>query len=106
MAYDFLYTVQDSIATITLNRPDVLNALTLEIYAQLRDLMEALRYDDSVKVVVITGEGKGFCSGGDVENIIGEVLKRDMRAHLEFTRMTGALVREHAPAGQADHQRD
>jgi enoyl-CoA hydratase/carnithine racemase len=90
--YDFLYNVQDSIATITLNRPEVLNALTLDIYAQLRDLMEALRYDDSVKVIVITGEGKGFCSGGDVEDIIGAVLKRDMRAHLEFCRMTGALV--------------
>ncbi len=92
MTYDFLYKIEDSIATITLNRPEVLNALTLEIYAQLRDLMEALRYDDSVKVIVITGEGKGFCSGGDVEDIIGEMLKRDMRAHLEFTRMTGALV--------------
>lgn len=92
MPYDFLYHVHDHIATITLNRPEVLNALTLDIYAQLRDLMETLRYDESVKVVVITGEGKGFCSGGDVETIIGELLKRDTRAHLEFTRMTGALV--------------
>src|SRR5579864_5603985 len=92
VAYDFLYEVQDGIAHITLNRPQVLNALTLAIYAQLRDLMEQLRYDAAVKVVVLTGEGKGFCSGGDVEEIIGQYLARDMRDHLEFTRMTGALV--------------
>lgn len=92
MSYDFLYVVQEGIATITFNRPDVLNALTFKIYAQLRDLMEDLRYDDAVKVIVITGEGKGFCSGGDVDDIIGELFQRDMRGHLEFARMTGALV--------------
>jgi enoyl-CoA hydratase/carnithine racemase len=91
---DFNYEVQDSIATITLNRPEVMNALTLEIYAQLRDLFETLRYDDAVKAVVITGAGeRAFCSGGDVHKIIGAMLDRDMRAHLEFCRMTGALVR-------------
>ncbi|MGH2523682.1 MAG: enoyl-CoA hydratase family protein [Anaerolineales bacterium] len=92
-SFDFLYTVEDSIATITLNRPEVLNALTLEIYAQLRDLFEALRYDDAVKAVIVTGTGRAFCSGGDVHKIIGEVLERDMRGHLEFCRMTGHLVR-------------
>ncbi len=92
--YDFDYQVKDSIATITLNRPEVLNALTLEIYAQLRDLFEALRYDDEVKAVIITGAGeRAFCSGGDVHRIIGTVLDRDMRAHLEFCRMTGTVVR-------------
>jgi enoyl-CoA hydratase/carnithine racemase len=90
---DFDYTVSNSIATITLNRPEVLNALTLEIYAQLRDLFEDLRYDDQVRVVIITGAGRAFCSGGDVQTIIGEVLKRDMHGHLEFCRMTGHLVR-------------
>jgi enoyl-CoA hydratase/carnithine racemase len=90
--FDFGYSVEDRIATITFNRPDVLNALTLDIYAQVRDLLEDLRYDDDVKVLVITGEGRGFCSGGDVHEIIGALLERDMRAHLEFTRMTGALV--------------
>ena len=90
---DFLYSVENSIATITLNRPEVLNALTLEIYAQLRDLFEELRYDDGVKAVIITGAGRAFCSGGDVHKIIGEVLNRDMRGHLEFCRMTGHLVR-------------
>lgn len=90
---DFDYTVSNFIATITLNRPEVLNALTLEIYAQLRDLFAALRDDDKVKVVIITGAGRAFCSGGDVHTIIGEVLKRDMHGHLEFCRMTGHLVR-------------
>ena len=92
MDYDFLYEVSDGIATITLNRPEVMNALTFEIYAQLRDLFELLRYDDAVRVVIITGAGDSFCSGGDVHEIIGELLKRDMQGHLEFTRMTGALV--------------
>ena len=92
MDYDFLYEVSDGIATITLNRPEVMNALTFEIYAQLRDLFELLRYDDAVRVVIITGAGDSFCSGGDVHKIIGELLKRDMQGHLEFTRMTGAVV--------------
>ena len=92
MAYDFLYEVREGVATLTFNRPEVLNALTFAVYAQLRDLFEALREDDAVKVVVLTGAGEGFCSGGDVEEIIGELLKRDLKAHLEFTRMTGAVV--------------
>lgn len=93
MSHDFLYEVHDGVATVTLNRPDVLNALTFEVYAQLRDLFDGLRTDDRVRVVVLTGAGRGFCSGGDVHQIIGELLRRDMRAHLEFTRMTGAVVR-------------
>ena len=92
MGYDFGYEVADSIARITFDRPEVLNALTLDIYAQLRDLFEALRYDQAVKVVLLTGAGRGFCSGGDVHSIIGALLEQDTRAHLEFTRMTGALV--------------
>jgi enoyl-CoA hydratase/carnithine racemase len=92
MRYDFLYEVQNGIATLTLNRPEVMNALTFEIYAQLRDLFADLRTDDSVKVVVMTGAGDNFCSGGDVHAIIGELLKLDMKDHLLFTRMTGAVV--------------
>jgi enoyl-CoA hydratase/carnithine racemase len=92
MDYDFLYEVRDGIATLTLNRPEVMNALTFEIYTQLRDLFELLRYDDTVKVVVLTGAGDSFCSGGDVHKIIGELLKRDMKDRLLFTRMTGAVV--------------
>jgi enoyl-CoA hydratase/carnithine racemase len=93
MAYDFLYDVHDGIATITLNRPEVLNALTFEVYAQLERLFEDLRSDEAVHVVILTGAGDAFCSGGDVQAIIGELLRRDLRAHLDFTRMTGAVVR-------------
>lgn len=93
MGHDFLYRVSEGIATLTFNRPKVLNALTFEIYAQLRDLLESLRYEEAVKVLVLTGEGKGFCSGGDVHEIIGELFKRDVKGHLEFTRMTGEVVR-------------
>src|SRR5258708_6450337 len=92
MQYDFLYEVQGGIATVTFNRPEVLNALTFDVYAQLRDLFEGLRYDDSVKVVVLTGAGEGFCSGGDVQEIIGELLKRDLKGHSRLLRMTGAVV--------------
>jgi enoyl-CoA hydratase/carnithine racemase len=92
MSYDFLYDVHDGVATLTFNRPEVLNALTFEVYAQFRDLLEALRYDDAVKVLVLTGQGRGFCSGGDVHEIIGELFKRDVKGHLDFTRMTGAVV--------------
>jgi enoyl-CoA hydratase/carnithine racemase len=92
MDYDFRYQVEDGVATVTFDRPEVLNALTFEVYAQFRDLLEALRYDDAVRVLVLTGAGAGFCSGGDVHAIIGELLKRDMKGHLEFTRMTGAVV--------------
>ena len=90
--YEFDYSVAEGVATITLNRPNVLNALTLEIYAQLRDLFAALQSDETVKAVIITGTGRGFCSGGDVHKIIGVMLARDMHGHLEFCRMTGQLV--------------
>jgi len=93
MPYDFLFSVENRIATITLNRPEVLNALTLDSYAQLRDLFEELRYADDVKAVILTGAGRAFCSGGDVYKIIGEVLDRDMKGHLDFCRMTGHVVR-------------
>jgi enoyl-CoA hydratase/carnithine racemase len=92
MDYDFRYEVQDGVATVTFDRPELLNALTFEVYAQFRDLLEALRYDDAVKVLVLTGAGRSFCSGGDVHAIIGELLKRDVKGHLDFTRMTGAVV--------------
>lgn len=92
MNYDFLYEVNDGIATITLSRPEKLNAITFEIYAQLRDLFAQLRHDNSVNVVIVTGEGRAFCSGGDVHEIIGELVKMDVKGHLDFTRMTGAVV--------------
>jgi len=92
LSYDFLYEVSDGVATLTFNRPEVMNALTFEVYAQLRDLFEDLRIDSAVHTIVLTGAGDNFCSGGDVYEIIGELLKRDMKGHLEFTRMTGAVV--------------
>lgn len=81
------------VATITLNRPDRLNALTFEVYRELTDLFAALANEKDVRVVVITGAGRAFCSGGDVHDIIGELFNRDMEGLLEFTRMTCELVR-------------
>src|ERR1043165_3433146 len=92
LSYDFQYDVQDGVGTVTFDRPEVLNALTFEIYAQFRDLLEALRYDDAVKVLVLTGAGRGFCSGGDVHDIIGALLQRDPKGRLDLTRMPGAVV--------------
>src|SRR5579859_3023064 len=91
--FDFGFEAVNGVAVITLNRPETLNALTLEIYAQLRDLFADLAHEDGVKAVIITGAGRAFCSGGDVYKIIGQVMERDMREHLEFCRMTGHLVR-------------
>ncbi len=89
----FRYEVEDGVATITLDRPDRINALTFEVYAELRDTFVALHDEKEVRAVVLRGEGpRGFCSGGDVEDIIGALFSRDMRGLLEFTRMTGALV--------------
>jgi len=78
---------------ITLDRPDRLNSLTFEVYRELTDTFAALRGRSEVRVVVITGRGRGFCSGGDVEDIIGELFKRDMNGLLEFTRLTCELIR-------------
>ena len=88
----FDFTVEAGVGRLTLNRPDKLNALTFEVYSDLRDLLRELPLRDDVKVLVITGEGKGFCSGGDVHEIIGELLKMDAKDLLGFTRMTGAVV--------------
>lgn len=84
--------IDDGVATVTFARPDKLNALTFEVYADLRDLLTELPHREDVHVVVITGAGRGFCSGGDVHAIIGELLEMDTRGLLEFTRMTGAVV--------------
>lgn len=88
----FRFEIADGIGTLTFDRPDKLNALTFEVYADLRDLLTWLPRRDDVRVLVITGEGRGFCSGGDVHAIIGELLKSDRGRLLEFTRMTGAVV--------------
>ncbi|MEV0071918.1 enoyl-CoA hydratase family protein [Amycolatopsis sp. NPDC050768] len=89
----FEFTVDDGVATLTFNRPEKLNALTFDVYADLRDLVTELPHRGDVKVLVITGQGRGFCSGGDVEEIIGELQKMETAELLEFTRMTGAVVK-------------
>jgi enoyl-CoA hydratase/carnithine racemase len=91
-AKTFLYEERDRVATIKLNRPDRLNALTFEIYRELTDTFRALQSRTEVGSVIITGEGRGFCSGGDVKDIIGQLMGRDMAGLLDFTRMTCELV--------------
>src|SRR5919204_879855 len=81
-----------SVATITLNRPDRLNALTFEVYSQLRDAFRALDTESGVRAIIITGAGRAFCSGGDVEDIIGALLGRDLKALHDFTRLTCDLI--------------
>lgn len=89
----FLYAEEGGIGTITLNRPERLNALTFAIYAELGAFFRYLAQQDSCRVVIITGSGRAFCSGGDVEDIIGELFARDMKGLLDFTRLTVDLIR-------------
>lgn len=88
----FHYSVAAGIARVRFARPQTLGSLTFKVYRDLTDLMYQLRSDDAVKVVIIEGEGRGFCSGGDVHEIIGDLFKRDVKGLLEFTRMTGELI--------------
>jgi enoyl-CoA hydratase/carnithine racemase len=90
----FLYTVDPAtaVATITLNRPERLNALTFEVYTELRNTFRALDTEPGVRAIVITGTGRAFCAGGDVEDIIGALFSRDAAGLLEFTRLTGDLI--------------
>lgn len=92
-ARHFAYTFADGVATLTLNRPERKNPLTFESYAELRDLFRALNSATDVKVIVLTGAGGNFCSGGDVHEIIGPLTRMSMPELLEFTRMTGDLVK-------------
>ncbi len=89
----FDFECRDGIATVTLNRPDKLNALTFDAYADLRDLLAELPHRGDARALVLAGEGRGFCSGGDVEEIIGELQKLEAAELLEFTRMTGSVVK-------------
>jgi enoyl-CoA hydratase/carnithine racemase len=91
--HHFDFAVSDGVAQVTLNRPGKLNALTFDTYADLRDLIAELPHRGDTRVLTITGEGRGFCSGGDVEEIIGELQKLGTTELLEFTRMTGAVVK-------------
>src|SRR3954470_11139901 len=89
----FDVAIADGVATVTLNRPEKLNPLTFESYADLRDLVLQLPYRDDVRGLVIRGRGKGFCAGGDVDEIIGELIRMRPRELIGFTRMTGDLIR-------------
>ena len=89
----FLWSYDDKVATITLNRPEKKNPLTFAAYAELRDTFRALVYVDAVKAVVFTGAGGNFSSGGDVHEIIGPLTEMAMPALLRFTRLTGDLVK-------------
>lgn len=88
----FRFDVKDGVATLTFNRPEKLNALTFQVYADLRDLLGELPQHHDVRVLVITGAGRGFCSGGDVNEIIGELLTLEPGQLLDFTRMTGSVT--------------
>jgi enoyl-CoA hydratase/carnithine racemase len=90
---NFDFALDDGVATVTFSRPDKLNALTFDVYADLRDLLGELPHRGDARVLVLTGEGRGFCSGGDVEEIIGELQRMPAAGLLEFTRMSGAVVK-------------
>ncbi|CAM5215680.1 Enoyl-CoA hydratase/carnithine racemase OS=Castellaniella defragrans OX=75697 GN=HNR28_000733 PE=3 SV=1 [Castellaniella defragrans] len=92
-AQHFLWEVQDGVATITLNRPERKNPLTFDSYAELRDLFHQLKWASDVKTVVLVGAGGNFCSGGDVHEIIGPLIRLKAPELLLFTRMTGDLVK-------------
>ncbi len=92
-ARHFTWSFEDGVGTVTLSRPERKNPLTFDSYAELRDLFHGLKYANDVKVVVVTGAGGNFCSGGDVHEIIGPLTKMTMPEMLEFTRMTGDLVK-------------
>lgn len=92
-ARHFQWNVTGHVGTITLNRPERKNPLTFDSYAELRDFFHALKWADDVKAIVITGAGGNFCSGGDVHEIIGPLVKLKAPELLMFTRMTGELVK-------------
>jgi enoyl-CoA hydratase/carnithine racemase len=89
----FKWSVSDGVATLTLNRPERKNPLTFDSYAELRDLFGQLKYASDVHAVVLVGAGDNFCSGGDVHEIIGPLVRLKAPELLMFTRMTGDLVK-------------
>ena len=95
----FLWRLEGRVGVVTLNRPERKNPLTFESYAELRDLFADLQHEKDVRAVVVTGAGGNFCSGGDVHGIIGPLTKMPAPQLLEFTRMTGDLVKamRHCP---------
>jgi enoyl-CoA hydratase/carnithine racemase len=96
----FAWHMEGEVAVVSLTRPERKNPLTFDSYAELRDTFRALAYADDVKAVVFTSNKGNFCSGGDVNDIIGPLLDRDMKGLLQFTRMTGDLVKAMVAAPQ------
>jgi len=92
-AKHFRWEVDGKVAQVTIDRPDKKNPLTFESYAELRDTFEALRHDQTIKAIVLTGADGNFCAGGDVFEIIEPLTKMEMPDLLRFTRMTGAVVK-------------
>jgi enoyl-CoA hydratase/carnithine racemase len=95
----FRWEMEGDVAVVTLDRPERKNPLTFDSYAELRDCFRALGTAEDVRAVVIAGAGGNFCSGGDVHEIIGPLLGRDMKGLMQFTRMTGDLIKaiRHCP---------
>lgn len=89
----FRFSKADGVATVTFDRPEKFNPLTFESYADLRDLLGELPHHQDVRALVIRGEGKAFCAGGDVNEIIGELIKMEPRDLMRFTKMTGDAIR-------------
>jgi enoyl-CoA hydratase/carnithine racemase len=89
----FGWSVEGKVATIAMNRPEKKNPLTFESYGELRDTLRDLVHCPDIRALVLTGEGGNFCSGGDVHEIIGPLVQMEMPALLEFTRMTGDVVK-------------
>ncbi|MDX1385749.1 MAG: enoyl-CoA hydratase family protein [Thermoanaerobaculia bacterium] len=91
-SFRYHHDADSGVAAITLDRPERLNALTFEVYRELRETFQRLDREPGVRAVLLTGSGRAFCSGGDVEDIIGALFERDYRGLLDFTRDTGELI--------------
>lgn len=91
-SFRYHHDLGTGVATVTLDRPERLNALTFEVYDELKEFFEILDREPGVRSILLTGSGKAFCSGGDVEAIIGPLFQRDYQGLLDFTRRTGALI--------------
>ncbi len=100
----FLWGVKDKVATITINRPERKNPLSLQSYGELRDTFRELQYTTDVKAVVLTGAGGNFCSGGDVREIIGPLLEMKVDDIIQFNRVAGDLVRAMRDCPQPDRR--
>jgi len=91
-SFRYRHDLDTGVATVTLDRPGRMNALTFEVYDELKEFFEILDREPGVRSILLTGSGKAFCTGGDVQDIIGPLFQRDYQGLLDFTRRTGALI--------------